>query len=140
MGITTAKLTMNSTLEKPSKSEARLPKAVLYVGIPYAIRPDLMLFAKTELLKFFGTIAPHQDEYSFLPVNSLLTAYNSPDLPAGTVLTDKIIYSVAKHLIDASSGMLILRYPGWEYSEILMNEAAYAAATGKPVSYADPPN
>ena len=42
-----------------------------------------------------------------------------------------------RHFIDLSDGIFVLKMPGWERSEGIQDEIAYATETGKPITYLD---
>lgn len=107
-------------------------KMIAYISTPYA--PESLATqneAIIQLNKAIGKFTRANANYTC--VNALYSVYKNPFLngPFGR----KDVFTTVKPLMDSASILIILMNKGWEHCDIVMNEAAYAAASGKKIAY-----
>lgn len=103
-----------------------------YISVPYTIKShETIREASNKVLEVAGNL--NQKDSRVLGVNGMLSWYQQM-VPT----QDKEIYPFCRSLIDSCDVLAVVRSPGWEYSDIVMNEAAYAASLKKQVIYIDP--
>jgi hypothetical protein len=70
------------------------------------------------------------------PVSALFSVYKNPYSQGN--IRDEAAYPICRTLIDSCDIVVVLRLPGWEYSDIVMNEIGYAIHAKKVIIYEDP--
>lgn len=107
---------------------------IAYIAIPYSVQSiATQNEAIITLNKHFGKLIANNP--SIIPVNALYSVYKNPQM--GPITRDVEVYPACRTLIEACNIFIVLRDKGWEYSDIIMNETAYAANIHKPIYYED---
>lgn len=107
---------------------------IVYVSYPYAYNNlESCNHAIESLNKLFAKLYKSNKTWCF--VNGLFSTYNNPDI----VTTDKrkSTFFCSKILLDSANHVIIVRKPGWDYSEIVTEEGRYAYVKNLPISYID---
>lgn len=123
------------TPEKPSVSnKVHKGKSVLYVAYPYPLVHEHMEAALKTLQRMF---APIYKRNRFIPANALFNVSELVEQKAN--ITIKTMASVAVPMLNGCQAMMVVRGPGWEYDEILINEISYFTSMGSGIiEYVDP--
>jgi hypothetical protein len=107
---------------------------IVYVSYPYAYdNLESRNKAIESLNKLFAKLYKTNTTWCF--VNSIFSTYNNPDL--NTTDMRKATFFSSKTLLDSCSHVIIVRKPGWDYSEIVTEEGRYAYVKNLPISYID---
>lgn len=106
---------------------------IAYIAVPYSFQS---LASQNEAIVYLNKHIAHFSKKNpkYTAVNALYTLYKNPFAPDGPVV-DKLAYPVCRTLIDSADVFVVVQLPGWEYSDILSNECAYAAHVRKPMTY-----
>ena len=109
---------------------------IFYLSVPYSIR-SIESQAKAVLAaqKAAAKMMSFQEERA-IPVSGIFTWYKNPEIHS-KLTEEKDVYPFSKPLLDASKALVVVREPGWEYSDIVQQEAGYAHHTQKPIIYVD---
>ncbi len=104
---------------------------IVYYAVPYTIY-DLgsMNRAISALNTHLGKALLRND--NVVPISSIYSIYGMPEI------NWRKVYPHSRLLIDSAEMFVVLQLPGYEYSEVVMNEAAYAAIKNIPVILEDP--
>jgi hypothetical protein len=104
---------------------------IVYYAVPYTI-DDLgsMNRAMSALNAHLGSALLRNDK--IIPVCALYSVYGMEDI------TWRKTYMHSKLLLDSAQMFVIVQLPGYEYSDVIMNEAAYAAIKNIPIILEDP--
>jgi hypothetical protein len=107
---------------------------ITYFSVPYSFQSlATQNTAIVKLNEYLGTLLRVNPKV--IPVSALFSVYKNPYLHGN--IKDEQAYPICKTLIDSSEVLIVLRLPGWEYSDIVLNEAGYAASLDKVILYAD---
>ena len=107
-------------------------KMIAYISAPYA--PESLATQNEAIInlnKAIGTFTRANPKYTC--VNALYSVYKNPFLTGP--FTRKDVFTTVKPLMDAAEVLVVLMAKGWDHCDIVMNEAAYAAATSKKIVY-----
>lgn len=109
---------------------------ILYLSVPYSIKSkESIEKAALAAQKAAGQMFSYRDEIS-TPVSGIFSWYKNPDL-LGEMKEERDVYPFSKPLVDAAKAVVVVREPGWDYSDIVQQEASYAYHTNKPIIYID---
>jgi len=120
-------------MSQPNNS---LFEMIVYVSYPYAIQGNTLESrnrAIKELNRIFAKLYATNPTWCF--VNGLFSTYNNPDFKDSDPF--KGILYASKTLLDSSSHLIIVRTPGWDYSDIVIQEGKYAYIKNLPITYLD---
>jgi hypothetical protein len=104
---------------------------LIYFSHPYAIgHRDSQRTAILGLNKAIAMyVKENKDSYA---VNALYNEYGD------RVALEDSIYMQAGTLIRASNALIVIKAPGWEYSNVVAQEIIYAESIKKPILDIDP--
>lgn len=112
---------------------------IVYVSAPYSLEHlSTQNSAITNLNKSLGSFYKRNPKWA--AVNALYSFYNNPNVGEGSVIhkpSYKVLYDMVQSLMRSSQVHVVIRTPGWEYSDIVMNECACAAQCGVPTVFED---
>lgn len=107
---------------------------IVYVSTPFLLEhQDTKNIAIARMNKFLGKF--YKANPRWCAVNALYSIYNNPLLEDAA--TYKNLYSTAGLLIRGSQMHVTLKAPGWEYSELVLNERHLAMSLNLPMIEAD---
>ena len=106
---------------------------IVYVSTPYSLEhPHTQRAALVSLNKALAGVYKRNPTWAC--VNPLYSIYNpqptNPDYMALFVLMETLMRSAQAHIV--------IRSPGWEYSDVVLAECAHAAKLGIPTVFEEP--
>lgn len=102
-------------------------KMIAYFSIPYSMSSQrTKQDAALQLTKIIGKFV--LDNPNWYGVNALLSTYPS-------VVPEDTIYEHANLLIKSADVFMVICDKGWEYDDMVLNEATYAALRKLPIKY-----
>lgn len=114
-------------------------KMIVYVSVPFLLdNQETKNAALKQLGHFLGKF--YRDNPDKAAVSCLYSIYDNPLLQDKATYKD--VYGASGILIRSADIHITLNVPGWEYSEIVLNERHLAASLNKVMLIADyePPN
>ena len=112
---------------------------IVYVSIPYSIEHlSTQNAALAQLNKQLAGFYKRNPRWA--AVNALYSVYNNPNLmedSGSRQITYKQLYSTVAVLMKSASAHIIIKNPGWEYSDIVLAECACANQTKTPTIFED---
>lgn len=107
---------------------------IVYVSTPFLLEhQDTKNIAIARMNRFLGKFYKANPRWT--AVNSLYSVYNNPLVE--DQVTYKHLYTTSALLIRASGLHVTLMAPGWEYSELVLNERHLAMTLKTPMIEAD---
>jgi hypothetical protein len=114
-------------------------KMIAYISVPFLLdNQETKNKALKQLNGFLGKF--YRDNPDKAAVNCLYSVYDNPLLQDKATYRD--VYSASELLIRSAEIHITLNVPGWEYSELVLNERHLARNLNKVMLIADyePPN
>lgn len=107
---------------------------IVYVSTPFLLEhQDTKNIAIARMNKFLGKF--YKANPRWVAVNSLYSVYKNPSMQ--DQITYKHLYAASAALIRSSGMHITLMSPGWEYSEIVLNERHLAMTLKMPMVEAE---
>lgn len=106
---------------------------IAYLSVPFSYKNyDSVTSAASTASELIGKLKTP----SVVPVSGVLSWYQNKDTEYPKQERD--VYQFSKPLVDACGILIVVRLPGWEYSDIVQQETAYAHYLQKPIEYLNP--
>lgn len=127
------------TILKNNSATSAMFDMIVYVSSPYTLEHvSTQNGAIIKLNKALGSFYKRNPKWA--AVNALYSFYNNPNVAEDSAMhkpSYKVLYGMAHTLMKSAQVHVVLRTPGWEYSDIVMNECACAAQCGVPTVFED---
>ena len=105
---------------------------IVYISIPYSLEHlSTQNTAITHLNRILAGF--YKRNPTWAAVNALYTIYNNPNMledANSRQVTYKQLYGTVGLLMKSANAHVVIRVPGWEYSDIVMAECACAGQLG----------
>lgn len=112
---------------------------IVYVSVPYSL--EHLFTQNTAITSLNRNLANfYKRNPRWAAVNALYTVYNNPNIiedKGSKTVTYKTLYGTVGLLMRSTNIHVVLRVPGWEYSDVVMSECACAAQLGIPTVFED---